>query len=269
MNAQRIWRARPSLGTVVKIQLHTSEPERAHTAIEEAFEVIEKIQTLMSAHHASSDLGRLSRAQTGETLRIHPWTHEVIGLAQHWFHQSGGAFDPCKAARQLRRPGLAPHADGDFSDVVFLPDAKVLIQQPVMLDLGGIAKGYAVDKAVEQLQQSGMHDGVVDAGGDIRAWGDGHTSCEVRHARAKLRDQRMTQRLRLHNQAVATSVAAPINPEFVKSLNKRHTWRSATVLAPDCVTADALTKWALQSSLLCPELGKILRQYKAKMWRSE
>ena len=269
MNAQRIWRARPLLGTVVTIQLHTSEPERAHTAIEGAFEVIEKIQTLMSAHQASSDLGRLSRAQAGETLSIHPWTHEVMGLAQHWFHQSGGAFDPCKAARQLRRPGIAPQVDGHLSDVVLLSDAKVLIQQPVMLDLGGIAKGYAVDKAVEQLQQLGMPDGVVDAGGDIRAWGIEHASCEVRHASAQLRDRRMTKRLKLHNQAVATSVAAPVNPEFVKSLNRRHTWRSATVLAPDCVTADVLTKWVLQSSLLCPELGKILRQYKAKMWRSE
>lgn len=269
MSAAHIWRARPLLGTMVTIQLNTPECERAHTAIEDAFKVIEKIQTLMSAHHASSDLGLISRAQSGDKLSIHPWTHEVIGLAQHWFHQSGGAFDPCRAARQLQRPGLAPQADGNVSDVVLLSDEKVLIQQPVMLDFGGIAKGYAVDKAVEHLQQLGLTDGVVDAGGDMRAWGIGYASCEVRHAQRVLRDQRLRKRLKLHNQAVATSVAAPTNPEFVKSLNRRLTWRSATVLAPDCVTADALTKWALQSSLLCPELGKILRQYKAKMWRSE
>jgi thiamine biosynthesis lipoprotein len=269
MSAPYLRRARPLLGTLVTIGLLTEKQNLAHQACESAFEVIETIQTLMSAHQASSDLAKISNAQAGETIQVHPWTHEVIGLAQYWFQQSGGAFDPCMAARQLKRPGLTPHAQGSLHDLNLLPHHAVEIKRPVMLDFGGIAKGYAVDKAVQLLQALGMTDGMLDAGGDMRAWGQGHSVCEIRHAQLKLRDRRLKKHLRLHNQSIATSVSAPLNSEFVQTAARRRTWRSATVLAPDCVTADALTKWALQSSLLCPDLGKILRQHKAKMWRSE
>lgn len=269
MTHQLIRRARPLLGTVVTLRLRAERADQGHQACEAAFDALGKIQTLMSAHLASSDLGRISRAKPGETLSVHPWTHEVIGLAQYWFHQSGGRFDPCIAARQLRRPGLAVHPLGTLFDVTLLPNHEVVLKQPVMLDLGGIAKGYAVDKAVHTLQAQGISGGVIDAGGDIRAWGDVHSLCEVRHARLHLRDQRFKNRMRLQNQSLATSVSSPINPEFVRTGKQRHNWRSATVMAPDCVTADALTKWALQSSLLCPQLGKILRLHQARMWRSE
>ena len=269
MSSHNLRRARPLLGTLVTIALPSVHPEQAHHACDAAFEVIETIQSLMSAHHAFSDLAKISNAQSGETVQVHPWTHEVIGLAQYWFKQSGGAFDPCQAARQLKRPGLTPHARGSLRDLSLLPNHAVLIKQPAMLDFGGIAKGYAVDKAVEQLQALGMTDGVLDAGGDMRAWGQSGSVCEIRHAQFNLRDRRLKKQVRLHNQAIATSVSAPLNSEFVQSASRRRAWQSATVMAPDCVTADALTKWALQSSLLCPELGKILRQHQAKMWRSE
>jgi hypothetical protein len=68
---------------------------------------------------------------------------------------------------------------------------------------------------------------------------------------------------------LATSVSGPLNPEFVASrAHQKLPWQSVTVQADTCMTADVLTKWAMQASLLCPELKRVLRQHHGRMWRS-
>jgi thiamine biosynthesis lipoprotein ApbE len=60
-----------------------------------------------------------------------------------------------------------------------------------------------------------------------------------------------------------------LNPEFVGSrAHQKLPWQSVTVQADTCMTADVLTKWAMQASLLCPELKRVLRQHHGRMWRS-
>ena len=72
-----------------------------------------------------------------------------------------------------------------------------------------------------------------------------------------------------HLQAHIDWVAAHQDTAFVQSLpGRRGAWQSATVMASDCMTADVLTKWALQSSLLCPQLKAVMRGHQARMWRS-
>lgn len=277
-------RARPLLGTVVAIHVReasgvpvpSSDPGMLEHAIEEAFAVIAHIGRVMSAHDPASDLGRLSTAQAGQCLTLDAHTVVVLQAARYWHRRSGGAFDPVKAARVLAaqgaRPGVRsatpPGAMGLHALAVLSP-TMVRVTQPLALDFGGIAKGYAVDQAIQSLQRAGVSSALVNAGGDLRAIGETPWPVEVRHAGHGVMDGRLRRRQQLTSGALATSVSGPLNPEFVGTAAAAlRRWQSATVQARDCLTADVLTKWAMQSSLLCPGLRAALRLHQANMWRS-
>ena len=277
MDGMPLRRARPLLGTVVSIHIDDAAlaPSQAERAMSQAFDVIAHIGRVMSAHDTRSDLARLSqaRAQAVVTLDLH--TVQVLRAAHYWQRLSRGAFNPSVAAELLcargQRPGLTrlPHASSGLHALELLSDTTVKLRHAIQLDLGGIAKGYAVDQAIAALQQHGVTRALVNAGGDMRALGHKAWPVDVRHGHQNLMDVRMRSCQTLQQQALATSVAAPVNPEFVQLRRfRKQVWHSVTVQAPDCMTADALTKWALQSSLLCPELRSALRQHQARMWRS-
>jgi thiamine biosynthesis lipoprotein len=247
--------------------------------MDDALDVMAHIGRVMSAHSPQSDVARISRAAPGEVLTLDSHTVAVLGCALHWYRASGGAFDPCRAAQHLAhkglRPGLSnrglglPHA---LNQLQMLSSNQIRVPQPLGLDLGGIAKGYAVDQAIAALQARGVTCARVNAGGDLRAIGTRPWPIDVRHAKGSLRDRQLRVLRHCIEGAVATSVAGVHNPEFVPTLRRaRRTrvWQSATVLAHDCMTADVLTKWALQSSQLCPSLTSTLRQQGARMWRSQ
>lgn len=271
-----IARARPLLGTVVAIHAHADPGDASHVvhAISEAFAVMAHIGNVMSAHHRASDLARLSRATPGETLCLDAQTMCVLKAAQYWWRLSRGAFNPCHAAQSLShkgvRPGLAALAMGSLSDLDIRSSTHVRCAAPVQLDFGGIAKGFAVDRAIEVLSAHGVQDTLVNAGGDLRAMGKRQWPIDVRHAKREVADGRLGQKIRIQQQALATSVSGALNPEFVLTqLHKKPKWRSVSVQAATCMAADALTKWAMQSSLLCPDLRAALRQNQGRLWRTQ
>lgn len=265
-------RARPLLGTLVAIQLQDEAKDAAAllAASDAAFEAIAQVHRCMSAHDPASDLGRLARASAGESVRVHPHTAAVLRLAQHWHRASGGSFDPHRAGRRLARLGLRPgladaaHADGSLATLRVHDDA-VEADGPLALDLGGIAKGYAVDQAVAVLRSHGIAAGLVNAGGDLRGFGPRAWPVDLQHPAVWSRTRRL---LRLRDGAVATSLAAPANAEFVRTRGRAPRWHGATVLARDCATADALTKWALQALAPSLQLRAALARHGARMWRT-
>ena len=268
-------RARPLLGTVVSIQVHTVDGKEflAERAVADAFATMAHISRVMSAHDAHSDLGRMATASCGDVLTLDAQTVHVIRAAQYWTCVTGGAFNPSGAARVLSRaslrPGLIGDAAGGLGDIEILSDTAVRLTQPVQLDFGGIAKGYAVDCAIDVLLAHGVCDAMVNAGGDMRAIGRRKWAIDVRHAHHTLMDGRLHRHPRLHQQALATSVAGELNPEFVlSSVHRKYKWQSVTIQANTCMVADVLTKWAMQSSLLCPNLRKVLRLNRGRMWRT-
>jgi len=271
-----IARARPLLGTMVSIQAHVGKADAQHVAqaVTLAFDRIAHITRVMSAHHASSDLGRIAQAQPGEVLTLDTDTVHVLRAAQHWARISGGAFNPCWAAqtlsRQHQRPGVAGPAQGELCDIFIHTPTEVMLTQATQLDLGGIAKGYAVDCAIDVLRAHGVTDALINAGGDLRAIGPRHWPVDVRHANTHLMNRRLSRKKHLHQKALATSVASPLNPEFVRTHRRQKlTWQSVSIQADSCMAADVLTKWALQSSLLCPSLRAALRENRGRMWRSQ
>ena len=266
-------RARPLLGTLVSTQVSSElDAQVAEKAVEEAFKVIAHVGDVMSAHDSNSDLGRMSRAVCGDVLKVDQHTVAVLKATLYWIQISSGAFNAFKAGATLaskgKRPGLSTEVHGSAEFDILSP-TEVRMQGPVHLDLGGIAKGYAVDQAIEVLQKHGISQAVVNAGGDMRVIGEMRFPVSVRHSSDRLRDQVFNRVRHLKNGAIATSVAIHADTEFVPTANRAlPIWRNATVIAKDCMTADALTKWVLQSSLMCPQLKVVMRKHGARMWRN-
>ena len=277
--AQWLQRAQPLLGTMVIIRMSGVEPDAAHDAFDAAFAAMRHIGCVMSAHDGASDLGRLARARAGETLLLDRHTIAVLRLARQWHGLTRGAFDPVEAARKLAarrlRPafaGLTPPGRG-WQGLAFGPECSVTVAWPLWLDLGGIAKGYAVDQAIEALQRHGVRQALVNAGGDMRAIGSTAWPVQVRRASQSPASARLPRLHALRQAALATSSSQGPDVAFVRHANARShplgaRWTDCTVCAPDCVTADVLTKWGLQARPHSLRLARVLRQAGARMWRN-
>jgi FAD:protein FMN transferase len=137
--------------------------------------------------------------------------------------------------------------------VELLPGHAVLFRHPgVRIDLGGIAKGFAVDRAVEVLKDHGLSRGLVNAGGDLAAFGPEPVTIHVRDPRDP---RRLVGRVDISNEALASSGYCfdPFRPADGLELaiidpGQRASVRmnaGATVCAPTCMIADALTKVAV------------------------
>lgn len=173
---QAIERAQPWLGTVVSIRVGSLTECEAHRAIDAAFQEIATVHRLMSFHASDSDLGRLNRTVAGKPVEVHPYTFEVLQQALSFSSSTDGRFDVTVGA-ELVEWELLPRLDagsapcGSWRDIELLPPNQVVFHRPLCVDLGGIAKGFAVDRATEYLRAHGALQTVVNAGGDIRVQG--------------------------------------------------------------------------------------------------
>lgn len=255
----KICRARPLLGTIVEVSVHSDQLYddhlKVHEAIDAAFAVIEQIQKLMSFHDVNSELSLLNREAHLKSVQIHAWTYAVLKRAQRLFIASSGLFD-CTIAQTLMQWEMLPQLsygfesiNCSFSDVVLLPNRNIFFQKKLLLDLGGIAKGFAVDLAVQLLRQHHIHSAVVNAGGDIRVLGKVAENIIVRDP------QQPTDLIpvgTLENGAIATSagyfsqklyqnkeVTALVNPLTRNAITKQESY---SVIARQAYLADALTK---------------------------
>lgn len=241
-----IRRARPLLGTLVEIRATADAAAVAH-----AFEAIAQAHALMSFQDPASELSRLNHQAWREPVQVHPWTWRVLAAAR-WLHaHSDGAFD------------CAVHdgADAHMDAVELLPRRTVRFTRRLRLDLSGIAKGFAVDRALDRLRR-GSTRAVVNAGGDLRVFGPVAESIAVR-------DPEKPHELRplgtLSNGAFATS--APYYSEHEGRWAVRdprrgtspRRYRSVSVLAPTCLRADALTKvvWVRGVEAVRPLLARL------------
>lgn len=257
-DTSEVRRARPLLGTIVEIRAAVQmEVSRVHAAIDAAFDRIELVHRLMSYHDPDSDLSRLNRCEAGRAHSVDPHTYEVLRTALRFARLSEGAFDPC-VAEQLEQWGYLPAtspaggAAASWQDVELLSGNGVRFKRPVRLDLGGIAKGYAVDLATQTLQRANVYDIVVNAGGDMRVAGERAHHVGLRHPRTPTAT---LNPLRLRDCALATSAAyfsrRLSDDQQVSALLDPRTHEpyiannSVSVRAPTCMTADALTKVVL------------------------
>jgi FAD:protein FMN transferase len=250
---------RPLLGTFVEIAAADGDKASMETAVEAAFAAIGTVYQLMSFHDETSDVSRLNRHAFEAPVSVHPWTFQVLEAALDLHGRSNGAFD-IRIAPTLQKLGLLPYHAGDFpAEARLLPGSGGIelsggervrsSDRTTRIDLGGIAKGFAVDRAIEVLQSHGMPSGLVNAGGDLAVFGPNGFMAAIRDPS---QPSRILCRIELRDAALASSGAgfdpfrslearlpAIIDPE---SGEPALAIIGATVRAPSCLLADALTK---------------------------
>jgi FAD:protein FMN transferase len=248
-----ITRCKPLLGCFVEI---TIDQEDCQQAIDRAYSAIEQVQELMGFHNPASELNRINRDAHHQATDIHPWTAQVLSTAKEIHQRSGGLFN-CGIGHRLVAAGLLPQHTplpyyniGGIEDIYFLSPELVQATRPVCLDLGGIAKGFAVDIAVKILISEGIQSGAVNAGGDLRVFGDTPRPIHIRDPR-KASD--LIHIGSLKNIALATSslyfaTRDRQDSHFINPLAKNdhdihvNAQGSYSILAKECIYADALTK---------------------------
>ncbi len=252
----RVQRLRPAMGTWVTIEAIAGTDEMAAAAIEAAYLSIVGIGQRLHPRRQGSELARIHSAPPRTAVAIEATTWELLRLAQSVHELSDGIFDPCLPSRPGRLSDLT------LSD----PDAQshwALCHVPLALDLGGIAKGYAIDRAIEALRAAGCVSGGVNAGGDLRVYG-GREKVLLRCADGSCVP------FTLKDEALAVSdLDAKVGrrpPEhqgyYRRSGEFRPVRRYAAVVAPRAVIADALTKCVLLAEERCA--ARVLRALGAR-----
>ncbi|MES2047637.1 MAG: FAD:protein FMN transferase [Pseudomonadota bacterium] len=252
-------RAQPWLGTLVEISISDdlAAPVLQQT-FQAAFAAIAQIHGLMSFHAPDSDVSRINQAAVGSQLTLNPHTYTVIAAALKLSEASAGLFD-IRVAGRLVEWGYLPQPEATHTTVLpyqsqaiawrLLPDSRLEKCRNDWLDLGGIAKGYAVDQAILVLQQAGIEQACVNAGGDLRVIGVQAMEIAIRDPAAP---QSMAGSVTVCNQAFATSASyfstRLFGEQAVSALLHGGTGialtepRSISVRAPECLWADGLTK---------------------------
>lgn len=280
------WResTRPLLGTFVTIAVGGVGTAVAEAAIERGFAAIERVHLLMSFHAGASDLGRLNAAAPGTRLEIDSATYAVLELAERISSVSDGIFDitiapQLVAAGRLPRPESAGSADGctadvasaRWTDLVLDPPRTVIPRRRLWADLGGIAKGYAVDAAAAALQLPPAASFRINAGGDLRVGGPEPAAVALDvpislaaqngvNAASSVRAQRPLIELQDGSLASSSADAGPVAHYDGRQRSALTTGRFVSVVAERCAAADALTKVVL---VLGAESAKILAAFGA------
>ena len=264
------------MGTFVHIAASGHDVGSVERAIDLAFGAITQVDRLMSFHDSTSELSRLNREAHQRPQTVHPWTYSVLKRALQISTVSDGLFD-ITIAPQLVAAGLLPDTGhrgehgGNFQSINLLVGHQVFFSQPLLLDLGGIAKGFAVDQAIHVLRRLGCVAANVNAGGDLRRFGTNTHPVYLR------RNEGLAQVAELRYGAVATSSPHANIPERIAQpigciVDPKHQrpWRgggSVMVAARSCMIADALTKVA---ALAGPSCQPILNRFGAQaMWDTQ
>jgi thiamine biosynthesis lipoprotein len=250
-------RCRPLLGTFVEV----AAPAGFETVIASAFDAIAHVHARMSFHEETSDLALLRRAKAGDSITVDPETVEVLRIAKDLHGRTGGLFDVAIGVDLVAAgflplpPGLELSAIvGTTRDLVILANDRVACLAPMLIDLGGIAKGYAVDRAIDVLAAAGVPRAIVNAGGDLRVLGDIPETIHLREV-----DGSVLGAIEIADAAVASSGchagnrlagAQILTPHLGRAREPVVAREAVTVIARRCVVADAMTKVALADPAL-------------------
>lgn len=177
---------RTVMGTFARVVAVAEDSAKAKNCIDVAFAEFDKVDKLMSRYKKDSEISEINRDGFKRAVQVSKPTFEVLKRASEISELTEGAFDitvgvlsdlwqaakdansvPDEAALQQARSKV------DYEKLILdVNDLSVRFAvEGMKLDTGGIAKGYAIDKAVEAMQACGVNGGMIDIGGDIRCFG--------------------------------------------------------------------------------------------------
>jgi thiamine biosynthesis lipoprotein len=176
---------RELMGTQVTVELWADDIESGKKVIRQVFDEVPRLDEMMNPWNPKSELSRINREAANRAVVTTPEVMEVVTKALYYSRLSNGAFDISFASvgqhydyRMGRSPDEktlnADKTNIDYQAIILDPKASTLFfsRPGLQIDLGGIAKGYAVDAGVDILRRAGVVAAVVGAGGDSRILGD-------------------------------------------------------------------------------------------------
>ncbi len=277
---ERFEYTQPEMGLPFRIVLYGPDRATADAAAAAAFGRVKELNDIMSDYDAESELGRLSRSSgEGRWVKVSADLWKVLQLSRALSERSGGKFDvtvgPCvNLWRKARREGRLPDPERlakaqrsvGFQKMLLDPEnhAVKLVAPEMRIDLGAIAKGYAVDEALAVLTSRGIHQALVAGGGDMAV---GDPPPAKKGWRVKLQPLDTTNAPPAKYVLLARCGLGTSGDAFQKlEINgKRYSHiidpftgigltdhSLVTVIGPDCFTADPL---ATTVSVLGPEAG--------------
>lgn len=254
------------MDTYISITVVTQSEDVADQAIETAFTALKRFGQLIDFYSDNSELARINRNSGMKPVQVSPETFDVIQKALRVSENSNGAYDPTIGPivklwdfHKRKKPADRDIRDTlplvNFRDVVIDRNTSTVFlrKKGMMLDLGGIAKGYAADLAVKKLKEGGIHSGLVAAAGDIRAFGlkpDGKPwKIGIQNPRQHRSTDELIATISLSERAISTSgdyqrYFMVHNERFHHLLDPKtgypsHTCRSVSIVADRGVFADA------------------------------
>jgi len=267
--AQAEWfrREEAIMGTRIYVELWLDDAAQGQAAVAAVIASMHEVDAMMSTYKPESQLSRVNARAALEPVKVDGELFEVIRASLEFSRITGGAFDVTYASvgylydfRARQRPSEAQIAQAlpgvNWRNVRLDPTAlTVRFEKPGMrIDLGGIAKGYAVDRAIGLLQARGVAHAVVSAGGDSRIVGDRFGRPWIVGIRHPDDPKRVVTRIPLVDTAMSTSGDYEryfdeqgvryhhiLDPKTGRSASKV---RSATILAPTAMQTDGLSKTA-------------------------
>ena len=228
--------AGPALGTTYRVTLAHDIPDLTQGEVHrEVEDVLAGVDRALSTWRSDSDASRFNRARAREWVAVSPDLVAVVAIARRVHDDTGGAFDITAAAGAV--------AGMRVVEIREQPPALLKTRDGVVIDLGGIGPGYAVDAIGTRLATLGSANHLVELGGEVRAWGAPPAGGRWRVA---IRGTRDVWEL-APGEAVATSTArpgrSPVDPRTGRVIVPRSP--SATVRAATCAEADARAVAAL------------------------
>jgi thiamine biosynthesis lipoprotein len=148
--------AHQAMNTEFEIFCVHADGDYAQQACWAAFDLLDRLENELSRFIPNSDISRVNHLAAGESVRVSRWTMECIELARQAYGETGGAFD-ISLGTGLERLQLSPR-----DCMVTAPGG--LKPAPPRLDLGGIGKGYALDRMAEVLAEWDIHQALLHGG---------------------------------------------------------------------------------------------------------
>jgi thiamine biosynthesis lipoprotein len=275
-------RAHLSMGSEVRISALTSDEARAVRAFDQAFAEFDRLDRLLSVWHPESDVSRLNAAAGRAPVQVSAETLDVLRVAREVSEWTGGKFDVTFGAmsglwkfdhdQDSRIPAMAdvrarlPLVDFRSVELDVGMRTVFLRRAGTRVHLGGIGKGYAVDRAAAMLRGQGVTDFLIQSGGDLYASGrrgDRPWRSGIRDPRGP--PDRIFAAVSLHDETFSTS--GDYERFFIEDGRRYHHildpdegmpaqgCRSVTIVAGKAILADALSTGVF---VLGPQAGMAL-----------
>jgi thiamine biosynthesis lipoprotein len=256
--------ARPMMGTEVSVYLWSDDSEAGLAILEAVFQEADRIDHLMSTYKDDSEISKINRDAAEAPVRCGEELYRLIARSLQISLLTQGSFDITYESvgqhydfREHQRPDAATvedellNIDYRFIELDAANRTVHFQRQGVRINLGGIAKGYVVERGIDILRSKGVENAIVTAGGDSRLLGDRRGRPWMVGIRDPRKDGEVAISVPLQDEAISTSGDYErffeedgvryhhiIQPGTGVPASGIH---SATVFGPDAVTTDALS----------------------------